>query len=113
MQIKFRRASLAGPSDRSSAATRPIANIIQGANVDRRRSDNPFDPLNTGEAHQRHAPRETSSNDHRIYPTPLLSAIGQQWSRPCPPCGIRTGKSWNGLPFVPSGKAQLEQIRSK
>jgi hypothetical protein len=22
----------------------PIANIIQGANVDRRRSDNPFDP---------------------------------------------------------------------
>jgi hypothetical protein len=44
MQIKFRRASLAGPSDRSSAATRPIANIIQGANVDRRRSDNPFDP---------------------------------------------------------------------
>jgi hypothetical protein len=33
MQIKFRRASLAGPSDSSSAATRPIANIIQGANV--------------------------------------------------------------------------------
>jgi hypothetical protein len=33
MQIKFRRASLAWPSDRSSAATRPIANIIQGANV--------------------------------------------------------------------------------
>ena len=25
--------------------------------------------LNTGEAHQRHAPRETSSKDHRIYPT--------------------------------------------
>jgi hypothetical protein len=45
MQIKFRRASLAGPSEGSSAATRPIANIIQGANVDRRRSDdNPFDP---------------------------------------------------------------------
>jgi hypothetical protein len=44
MQIKFRRASLDGPSDRSSAATRPIANIIQGANVDHRRSDNPSDP---------------------------------------------------------------------
>jgi hypothetical protein len=46
MQIKFRRASLAGPSDTSSAAARPIANIIQGANVDRRRSDNPYDPVN-------------------------------------------------------------------
>jgi hypothetical protein len=46
-QIEVRRASLAGPSDRSIAATRPIANLIQGTNVFRRRSDKPFDPPRT------------------------------------------------------------------
>ena len=43
MQNELRWASLAGTSDRSSAATRPIANLIQATNVVRRRSDKPFD----------------------------------------------------------------------
>ena len=33
MQIKLRRASLAGPSERSSAAARLIANIFQGTDL--------------------------------------------------------------------------------
>src|SRR6266481_4770402 len=39
MQIKLRRASLAGPSDRSSAATRLIANIFQGTDLVHRHCD--------------------------------------------------------------------------
>ena len=37
MQIELRRASLAGPSDRSSTATRLIANILQRTDPVRRR----------------------------------------------------------------------------
>jgi hypothetical protein len=47
MQIKLRRASLAGPSERSSAATRLIANIFQGTNVVRRRRDMPLEAPRT------------------------------------------------------------------
>src|SRR5882762_483786 len=43
MQIKLRRASLAGPSDRSSAATQLIANIFQGTDLVRRHCDSPLD----------------------------------------------------------------------
>src|SRR5438105_1514566 len=43
MQIKSRRASLAGPSERSSAATRLIANIFQGTDLVRRHRDSPLD----------------------------------------------------------------------
>jgi hypothetical protein len=43
MQIKLRRASLAGPSDRSSAATRLIANIFQGTDLVRRHCDSPLE----------------------------------------------------------------------
>ena len=43
MQIKLRLASLAGPSDRSSAATRLIANIFQGTDLVRRRCHSPLD----------------------------------------------------------------------
>jgi hypothetical protein len=43
MQIKLRRASLAGPSERSSAATRLIANIFQGTDLVRRHCDSPLD----------------------------------------------------------------------
>jgi hypothetical protein len=33
MQIKLRRKSLAGPSDRTTTATRLLANIFQGTNL--------------------------------------------------------------------------------
>ena len=39
MQIKFRRTSLARPSNRSGAAARLIANIFQGTDVVPRRRD--------------------------------------------------------------------------
>jgi hypothetical protein len=39
MQIELRRASLAEPSDRSSAATRLIANILEGTDLVRRRHE--------------------------------------------------------------------------
>jgi hypothetical protein len=42
MQIKSRRTSLPRPSDRSSAASRLIANIFQGTDVVPRGRDNPF-----------------------------------------------------------------------
>jgi len=44
MQIKLRRTSLAGPSDRSTAATRLIADIFQGADPVRQRRDSPPEP---------------------------------------------------------------------
>ena len=47
MQITLRRASLARPSNRSSAATRLIANIFQGTNVVRRRRDSPLEAQQT------------------------------------------------------------------
>jgi hypothetical protein len=47
MQIKLRRTSLARPSDRSSAATRLIANIFQGTNVVRRRRNRPLEAPRT------------------------------------------------------------------
>ena len=47
MQIKFRRTSLARPNDRSSAATRLIANILQGTDVVRRRRDRPLEAPRT------------------------------------------------------------------
>jgi hypothetical protein len=37
MQIKLRRTSLARPSERSSAATRLIASVLQGSDLVRRR----------------------------------------------------------------------------
>ena len=43
MQIKLRRASLAEPSERSSAPTRLIANIFQGTDLVRRHCDSPLD----------------------------------------------------------------------
>ena len=43
MQIKLRQASLAGPSQRSSAATPLIANICQGTDLVRRHCDSPWD----------------------------------------------------------------------
>jgi hypothetical protein len=43
MQIKLRWTNLAGPSDRSSAATRLIANIFQGTDLVRRHCDSPLD----------------------------------------------------------------------
>ena len=47
MQIKFRRTSLARPNNRSSAATRLIANIFQGTDVVRRRRDSPLEAPRT------------------------------------------------------------------
>ena len=47
MQIKLRRTSLAGPSDRSSVATRLIANIFQGTDLVRRRRDSPLEAPRT------------------------------------------------------------------
>ena len=47
MQIKLRRASLAGPSDRSSAASRLIANIFQATDVVPRGRNNPFEAPRT------------------------------------------------------------------
>ena len=41
MQIKLRCTSLARPSERSSAATRFIANVLQGSDLVRRRSGSP------------------------------------------------------------------------
>ena len=46
MQIKLRRTSLARPSDRSSAATRLIANIFQGTDLVPRRRDSPLEAPN-------------------------------------------------------------------
>ena len=43
MQIKLRRTSLERPSDRSSAATRLIANIFQRTDVVPRRRDTPLE----------------------------------------------------------------------
>src|SRR6266481_6232835 len=43
MHIKLRRASLAGPSLRSSAATRLIANIFQGTDLVRRHCHTPLE----------------------------------------------------------------------
>ena len=43
MQIKLRRASLAEPSERSSAATRIIANIFQRTDLVRRHCNSPLD----------------------------------------------------------------------
>ena len=43
MQIKLRRASLAEPSERSSAATRLIANIFQRTDLVRRHCNSPLD----------------------------------------------------------------------
>jgi hypothetical protein len=43
MQIKLRGAGLAGPSERSSAATRLSANIFQGTDLVRRHCDSPLD----------------------------------------------------------------------
>jgi len=43
MQIKLRRASLAEPSERSSAATRLIANIFQRTDLVRRHYNFPLD----------------------------------------------------------------------
>ena len=84
-----------------------ISQLLRLADFDEVRSG-----LNTGEAHQRHAPRETSSKTTGS--TPHSSFRDRTAMEPAmSPCGIRTGKSWNGLPCVLSGKAQLEQIRSK
>jgi hypothetical protein len=47
MQIKLRHTSLARPSDRSSAATRLIANIFQGTDVVPRRRDSPLEAPRT------------------------------------------------------------------
>ena len=43
MQIKLRRARLAEPSQRSSAATRLIANIFQRTDLVRRHCNSPLD----------------------------------------------------------------------
>ena len=43
MQIKLRRTSLGGPSGRSSAATRLIANIFQRTDLVRRHCNSPLD----------------------------------------------------------------------
>ena len=60
MQIKLRRASLAGPSDRSSAATRLIANIFQGTDLVRRHRDSPLE-----------APRPIPQSPHAHHFRPL------------------------------------------
>ena len=56
MQIKFRRTSLAKPNNRSSAATRLIANIFQGTDVVPRRRDSRLEAPRTIPA-IRHADR--------------------------------------------------------
>ena len=43
MQIKLRQASLAEPSERSSAATRLISNIFQRTDLVRRHCNSPLD----------------------------------------------------------------------
>ena len=47
MQIKLRRASLAEPSERISAATRLIANIFQRTDLVRRHCNSPLDDPRT------------------------------------------------------------------
>jgi hypothetical protein len=42
MQIKLRRTSLARPSNRSSAATRLIVNVLQGSDPARRNRGSPW-----------------------------------------------------------------------
>jgi len=50
MQIKLRRASLAEPSEKSSAATRLIANIFQRTDLVRRHCNSPLDGPRTADA---------------------------------------------------------------
>ena len=83
MQIKLRRASLARPSDRSSAATRLIANIFQGTDLVRRRRDSPLD-----------APRT-------IPQFPTLTASGPFRSSPEIQPAINTHRSRSGQRFCP------------
>src|ERR1700731_1246143 len=64
MQIKLRRASLAEPSERSSAATRLIANIFQRTDLVRRHFNSPLDDPRTVPAVPPRLPSPTPLGPH-------------------------------------------------
>ena len=64
MQIKLRRASLAEPSERISAATRLIANIFQRTDLVRRHCNSPLDGPRTVAAIPPSLPSQTPLGPH-------------------------------------------------
>jgi hypothetical protein len=92
MQIRLRRTSLARPSDRSSAATRFIANTFQGTNVVRRRRDKPLQ-----------APRTMSAvlDDDRFR---LLQILAQRSSRQSIHIGHALGSGFVQSIFSPPSR---------
>ena len=64
MQIKLRRASLAEPSERTSAATRLIANIFQRTDLVRRHCNSPLDGPRTVRGDSAHLPSPPPFGPH-------------------------------------------------
>ena len=64
MQIKLRRASLAEPSERISAATRLIANIFQRTDLVRRNCNSPLDDPTNRPGDSPRLPSQTPLGPH-------------------------------------------------